>query len=220
MTTIDKLTVVETATTDVVDRVVAPARTGLAELALQLRVAVDAAEEAERKAPAYDDPEVLAFLTATLARELDEVRAQLSEELAHAQAEATRRVRAAHAEAEALLTPRPVERVGPDMTAVTEDGCQPLPDLRTEPIVESNGSSNGHTPVEPPAPPQQQDPAAASASPISAPTVLARPVVPDPTPAPQAPAPRRGLRRFLYVDTVLPMVAVLIIVVVLIAWLG
>lgn len=45
-------------------------------------------------------------------------------------------------------------------------------------------------------------------------------VVPVQVPANRRPSQRRGVRRFLYLDTVLPMLAVLIVLVVLLAWMG
>lgn len=205
------LIAVETATTDVVDSLLEGARAELASLALQVRLESATAAEAEAHDLGCDDPDTWAFLTASLAQRVDAERAEMARALDQALADGAARVRAAHAEAMALLLAVQAEVLGdaadptPHPLLDAPAPSPPPPSAATLAEGHREGNGNGHVP-------RPSTPAA-----LPEPLALLGTAA---APAPRAGRRRRGLRRFLYVDTILPMVAVLIILVILIAWIG
>jgi len=215
--------------TKALDHLIGRVKAELALLEDELRVAITDSDKAEAAAQSLDDSAAYAFLVMTLAQRIAAERAELSKEVLEAQARATGRILAARAEGAALVAS--VHADGQDVVAPAAPtvgvppspsaGHAPLPTVRepADQLEPHGGRVNGkdleasQAHVRPAAPPPL--PSALSAKPPPAPGP------PTVAPFPVATAGRRtGIRRFLYVDTVLPLVAALIVLIVLIAWIG
>ena len=197
---------------------VASVRAELASLALELRVVDADARAVELEALGTADEAAQAFVTSSLGQTLEQRRAQLAREVELARIQAACWVRAAEAEASAIvaaaragngpsLTPG-ADRAGPFLAAFFAEQMklgQPLPPR--EPALPAASVM----PVD--ARPAAQ--AAAGSTPM-------RPIQPAHRPpvARTRSSSRSGVRRFLYLDVVLPMLAVLIVFVILVAWVG
>ncbi len=141
----------------------------------------------------FDDRATYRFLTPNLSSRLDVARTQLARELELAQVQAESRIRLAQAQAAALVAAARAEALG---AAPTPTRFAELP---------------------------TGDPAIADRAPSNP---FAIRIVPDHghtktkgTPERES-GGRKGFRRLLHADIILPMVAVLIIVVILFAWIG
>lgn len=229
------------------EQVLGLARADLAMLALELRVLrrdLVVAEAASDLRPAMADlPEGAGELLATaLEQRVSRRRSELAVDVDRARTEAARLVTAAHREAAAVVTAAREE-----MLAVLLDGSDPRlldpPILRV--VREDRPALEPSTPVrhEPrtAAPVVPAEPAPETVAPVAAvhqaPEAAARATAPagqpelpgppadrtsSPQPSPLATAspPLSLWARYLYADVILPLAAVLIVVVVLLAWVG
>lgn len=181
------------ASDEAVEQAIRLSRAHVAMLALQLRSLRSEGERAGA-GPHIDFEGAREFVRTSLDARLATRRRELDDELESTRVEAAESIRSAQEEAAGILAEASREAVG-----VLLDGIAPSasPSLRV-------------------VAPEAQEPRAD-------PNVLEAPVTPGPTAlGVTSSAPRSGwsLRQFLYLDVVLPLVAVLIIVVILLAWVG
>jgi len=127
-----------------------------------------------------------------------------------------------------IISQRRTDPAGQDLHALTHPFDHPASDAaRTSvagrivapvvapiPVVLPPDAERTSTPVTPPPAPSASATATVSTPVVVVPTTLADPGVSE-EPKPQSP-----LSRFLYLDVLLPMIAVLILIVVLLAWVG
>lgn len=174
-----------------VDRLVDVATAELERLRRVLGEANDRAEEAEGSHRAQDDAETCRLLISQLSEGLAWARDQLRREIEVARTDAALRVGAAQAEGALLLAAAKVR------VRIAEDGMTQLISMPGVPAQAlcTNGTRR-----------------LGSAAPNVPPVGERAP--------PRDRVERTGIRRFFSVDTVLPTVAILIVLVILVAWLG
>jgi hypothetical protein len=228
-----------------VEQLVRSARAGVARLSLELRVARHNAEVAEQRLDAEDEativdlPAARELLRTSLSQAVDLRRAALATEVEEARLEAARIVASAHRRAEAYLaaahdgvlatvidparTLAPLPPVPPTVvpdddpaepeSAPVREGAAVAPVSATALEVASILAAlqlHPTTPLQPVALPVGVGPAA---GPVHAPA--------PPVPAPVPPRPRVPLRsRLMHADVLLPLIAVVAVLLVLLAWVG
>jgi len=209
---------VDTASTQAIDRLVEDVRAELVALAVQLGIAARAAAGAEEQHPGPENPEVYEAVAADLAERLGRARLEFSHELDRARADAARRLEAARVEGAALVASARAEILGVAPVA----GNAQL--LTNDPTVSAAGVVSGVV-GEPVTTSAASAPTSDAAPPVGAPPGVRIAAAPSGRPAPHpvaqlASTARTGLRRFLYVDTILPIIAIVIVFVILLAWIG
>jgi hypothetical protein len=208
------------------------ARAEVARLKLELRGVSRKAEAAEQaqatnESTADDDAELdlvaaRGLLASSLASQVDVRRAELAAELAEARSEATRLIESAHRRAEeyvsaahdvafaAVVSPQdPVGELSPLPLEVVPDAEQPAPEIVSEPTVLMQPPS-GNAGFEAIVTAMQAYLTHAAVVPqsVAAPARSVRP-------------PRPPLRtRVLHADVLLPLIAVVAVLIILIAWVG
>lgn len=197
-----------TANADV-DHLIRSARADLARLRLQLRTVEREADDAERAAKGDVDALGLGGdLRSSIVSGIAQVRAERDADLERAREESRRWLRAAQDEADSILS----AAKGDVIRALLGGPRQDSPAVA--PVV---------TPPPPPPPPPPAPPAPASPAPASPAPPPAAPPMP---PLPSAPATRPAARkpsvkdRYLHADVMLPLIAVVIVVIILLAWVS
>lgn len=185
------------------EAVVTTARADLARLALQLRSAQRAAEHAAAadalREGSLEVPPARDVLRAELADRIGRRRQEQAAELAEVQAAAEQLVVAARADAAALLR------------AASASAAEVL--LAGVPVVPVAAPA---APVAPLLAPATAMAVPTLAVPVVAPALAPTAAVPEPEPA-----PRRGFwHDVAYADVVLPLVAVVLVLIVLVAWVA
>lgn len=231
-----------------IQRILQNARADVALLGLRLRSTLREAEEAERRAGAARSEEVEADLAGAratqeramqrwiesrrreLALELEDVGREAAETIAEARREAVELIVRASNEIRQLFNdagilspdPAPTSPSFPEIEAVIRVD-DPAPSRMAQPREAEAADST----TEVTGPPLDQWPAPAQderwAPPASAPSVARRVERRRSTVQPSAPpqvATRRSWTAFFYLDVLLPLIAVAIVVIVLLAWIG
>lgn len=222
----------------IADELFRSSRAGLAMLALELRVALHEAATAEAAGTTElpVDPLVATEARLLARTSLDDHlvrrRAELAHEVERARVAAARGLSAAQAEATAV-----VDEARQELLLVLLDGvdqCPPRgPGLRfdTDPmppgaLLEPPAGPVGEPAPEIVAPPAPSDVGVTGIAPVPAGFTIEREAPAQPAPAIVVAAPLPAddsasfWARYLYADVVLPLVAVLIVAVVLLAWVG
>lgn len=228
------------ATEDDVDQLLRPARASVAVLTLQLAQTRREAELLERAAVADIDADVAASrlrLERTFAVERDALRHQLVAAIEDATAESALIVAAAREEADATVARAvqvALEELRGAPIAAASDGAPPslrvvpevaVAEAAAEPVIDEIPEAS--------APLTARAPEPAAAAPEAAAVVVAPDVAITPASgaggndrflafaSPTAP-PRPGgaWAKYLYADVILPLVAVLVVLMVLLAWVG
>ena len=223
---------------DDVEQVMRTAKAGIAILSLQLRslqAEVVADQDTEGEAASVE-----AFLDECLGRHLDRRRTEMAAELERVRSDAARLVLGARASAAELVAQAGDESLGSLLALQDPPRLAGVPSLRviSEAPPEAAPAPAPAPPlaaVLPPPPAPMGHPAGpgtpATAAPLPPPDVaplVPQPAVitlPEPGNPPAVPAPDRAtagsrVSRFLYLDVLLPMVAVLLLVFLLLAWVG
>ncbi len=173
-----------------------------------------------RASSAADDAGAFHLLLESLAASIAAHRRELATELLHVRATTAAEVLAAHEEA-ALL----VQAACTDLADALSPGAMrvDVPDGAAD----SRPAGDEPTVATAPAPPRHAEPGTPTGTPTNpAPAGGARhtrfgdPSVLGSMPPPPARRRSKRLRRLVHLDTVLPLVAVLILLVVLVAWIG
>lgn len=217
-----------------IERLIGSERAGVTLLSLELRAALRDAEVAEQVDGRVDLDGARELLRTSLDQQLASRRHRLGDQLAQTRMAAAAVVIAAQAEARTLLATASAEVV---QVLVQDAALGPVlsaPSLR---VVADHSRSPGES-ADPTSPTAEGAVLATVTAAPPAGTLTPAPVAPFPVapvapvaPAPCVPAPveaivthappdRSGLARYLYLDVVLPLIAVLIVVVVLLAWVG
>lgn len=229
-----------------VEELVRSARAGVAMLSLRLKAVLNDVAVLERAEPQADLDAAAELARSSLERHITTRRHELADALDQARADAAFDVTAARTEAIEMVATATEETrevllaaVGPVLAPppnlhVVSDGPSGAavashPSVRNVVAPDRAGDEASHRAQPSPAAPIGPS----TASPLSepAPAVPARtttlPVVVEAAPAPIAGAAQaardgsgRAVSRYLYADVVLPMIAVLVVLVVLLAWVG
>jgi hypothetical protein len=213
-----ELTAVVVAVADEVEDLLVARRAHLARGCLQLRdlerafaVRVD---DDGAEAELIDIEGAKAFLRTSLDHQLRQRRAELDAEVDAARLTAARLVADAHEEAVGILAAANEAIVGTLLEGLTSHvGAEVTPTLRVvgselDRAQERARDAHPTAPAQPPAPAPALAPAPAPASATA------------PVPVAVSAAPKWGVRSFLYVDVLLPLVAVVLVLLVLLAWVG
>lgn len=226
-----------------VDQLVRSARAGIAMLSLRLRTVLDEVVVTERASPEVDLVHARELAISSLEKHLWLRRRELAEELEQARADVAFTVTAARSEAAEL-----VAAASEETRQILLAGLSPVPAGPPSLRVVSEGAADAVAPhadssLDVPTAPVHESPTASIAAP-TAPNDVAAPATAtvhieldasrSRSDAPAEPvageatgvnttaegSARRGPSRYLYADVVLPMIAVLVVVVVLLAWVG
>ncbi len=200
---------VTTAPADAADAVVGALRAGLAALRGELRHVEAVADDLESVAATPDHDATRARAEAELVAWIGAGTAELGARLAAARVAAAERVRSAHEAAANTL--------GEALGVTTGEGEVRADVEPTAPVAAGPGGPaigldallqalSGHVAATPTA--ELSPPAVAMPGPTATVAAVA------------APATRHGLRRLLYADVILPMIAVVILVIILLALVG
>ena len=229
-----------------VDQVVRTARAGIAILSLQLRSVQQAAGVAEAQETAWPDEAVREFLGSSLEARLARRRDEMARELDQVRSDAARLVLATRATAAELVAQAGEETLAVLLAGSTARSAAPSLRIITERLHPPDEPSRGPVALAPDHPVVRTEPAPTAVprveqlvpdtSPVAvvhevavitlpelanAAPVVPSAVVPAANPAPVSEAPRSSrVSRFLYADVLLPMVAVLLLLVLLLAWVG
>lgn len=240
---------VSVAPADQVECAVRAARADVARLKLQVRAIEHGADAAEVEAAAVGHVDVVdlngtqEFLRAALEHRLTARRRELADEVARAREEATRLVSAAHSEAAALVDAARGDMLNALLGQPAVAPAPPGPHLRVvapepvaRPAIPAEHPAAGATPpltdpavaellqlLQAVVTPQVSEQVTTGATERVTPAFGAA-LLPPPALAPGQVAESRTkasvVARFMYLDVILPLVAVLIVIVVLLAWVG
>jgi hypothetical protein len=216
---------VQVAREDEVEALVRAARAGIAMLSLQLRSAQQDAENAEQRADERDFSGARELIDASLASWIESRRHLMAQELEQAREDAGDLVSTAHAEAADVVARASEESLAVLLagTRIRVDGPAPslrvVPEQPVEPVTAPAPGAHPSVPlvVTPPVVERAAEPAPGV---VVEPAPAREPAVAPSTPAePPTPVPARA-KPLLHLDVLLPMVAVLVVLIVLLAWVG